>query len=158
MIHYICFHGQLLHSVKFTVAGLRGSKFFQFHAVFGENWAKSYVGTPLEGWRPTWGKSWIRHWFSIVLIMKRGCTTLLQFVNHIGCKFPNYIIDFERYLKVKKKLCLLQKMNTAANHHSSSVSEGSMIGLDEFLEFLAKEEFLVVLALWVTKVVRAKKA
>ena len=90
--------------------------------------------------------------------MKRGCTTLLQFVNHIGCKFPNYIIDFERYLKVKKKLCLLQKMNTAAKHHSSSVSEGSMIGLDEFQEFLAKEEFLVVLALWVTKVVRAKKA
>ena len=36
VIHYICFHGQLLHSVKFTVAGLRGSKFFQFHAVFGK--------------------------------------------------------------------------------------------------------------------------
>ena len=49
-------------------------------------------------------------------------------------------------------------MNTAAKHHSSSGSEGSMIGLDEFQEFLAKEEFLVVLALWATKVVRVKKA
>ena len=49
-------------------------------------------------------------------------------------------------------------MNTAAKHNSSSVSEGSIIGLDEFQEFLAKEEFLVVMVLWVTKVVRVKKA
>ena len=37
-----------------TVADLRGgarSKFFQFHAVFGEILAKSYVGAPPEGWR-----------------------------------------------------------------------------------------------------------
>ena len=28
---------------------------------FWENLAKSYVDAPLEGWRPTLGKSWIRH-------------------------------------------------------------------------------------------------
>ena len=33
-----------------------GSKFFQFHAVFWENLAKSYVGAPLEGWRPHLGE------------------------------------------------------------------------------------------------------
>ena len=34
-----------------------GFKFFQFHAVFWENFAKSNVGAP------TLGKSWIRHWW-----------------------------------------------------------------------------------------------
>ena len=33
---------------------------------FWENLAKSYIGAPLESWRPTSGKSWIRHcWHSM---------------------------------------------------------------------------------------------
>ena len=44
-----------------TSGGFRGGapgappyspKFSQFHAVFLRNLAKSYVGAPLEGWRP----------------------------------------------------------------------------------------------------------
>ena len=45
--------------IRYTVADLHskildapGSKFFQFLAVFLENFAKWYVGAPLEGWRP----------------------------------------------------------------------------------------------------------
>ena len=34
----------------------RGSKFFQFHAVFGKIWQKSYVGAPLGSWRPLLGE------------------------------------------------------------------------------------------------------
>ena len=34
----------------------RGSKFFQFHAVFEKKLAKSYICTPLEGWRTHLGE------------------------------------------------------------------------------------------------------
>ena len=54
-----------LDPLLFPVVDLRGawgmhtpeSKFFQFHAkIFGKILAKSYVGPPLEGWRPhLWG-------------------------------------------------------------------------------------------------------
>ena len=37
-----------------------GSKFFQFHAVFGKIW-QNHMLAPPKGWRPTSGKSWIRH-------------------------------------------------------------------------------------------------
>ena len=39
-----------------------GPKFFQFHAVFWENLAKSYIGAPRGVGAPSLGKSWIRHW------------------------------------------------------------------------------------------------
>ena len=59
--------------VQSSVAHLRGcegrpppgSKFFQFHAVFGEIWQNHMLAPPLGGvGAPSSGKSWIRHWSS----------------------------------------------------------------------------------------------
>ena len=73
-----------MYIVKFWTCALLGSKFFQFHAVFGKIGQNHMLAPPgvLEppplgnpgksfgSWRST-GKSWIRHWlrltFSIVL-------------------------------------------------------------------------------------------
>ena len=41
---------------------LYGPKFSQFHAVFSQNLAKSYVGAPPRAGAPYYGKSWIRPW------------------------------------------------------------------------------------------------
>ena len=46
----------------------RTSKFFQFHAVFLEILAKSYVGAPQGVGAPSSGKSWIHHWHSCYLV------------------------------------------------------------------------------------------
>ena len=46
-----------IYIVKFwTRAPPLGPKFFQFHAVFWENLAKSYVGAPLGSWCPLLGE------------------------------------------------------------------------------------------------------
>ena len=47
--------------------GFRGDgplrpKIFSISCSFSQNLAKSYVGTPPEGWRPSKGESWIRPW------------------------------------------------------------------------------------------------
>ena len=57
-------------SIGGTVEDLRGARGARPHhhpggpnsLNFMQFLAKSYVGTPLEGWHPTSGKSWIRHW------------------------------------------------------------------------------------------------
>ena len=62
-VQYILFHIYRL----ITVADLhskildappppRGSKFFQFHAVFGEIWQNRMLAPPLESWRPLLGE------------------------------------------------------------------------------------------------------
>ena len=38
-----------------------GSKLFKFHAVFGKIRQNHMLASPLEGWCPHLGKSWIRH-------------------------------------------------------------------------------------------------
>ena len=53
-----------------------GSKFFQFHAVFGKIWRNRMLVPPLEGWRPTSGKSWIRHWVDLMYF-----PVLMKFIN-----------------------------------------------------------------------------
>ena len=40
----------------------RGSKFFKFHAVFGEIWQNRMLASPCRVGAPTSGKSWICHW------------------------------------------------------------------------------------------------
>ena len=44
--------------------GCEGSKFFQFHAVFGKIWQNRMLAPPLPRGvgAPSSGKSWIRHW------------------------------------------------------------------------------------------------
>ena len=41
-----------------------GSKFFQFHAVFGKNWENRMLVPPREVGAPSSGKSWIRCWYA----------------------------------------------------------------------------------------------
>ena len=44
----------------------------QVKGIERENLAKLYVGAPLEGGAPSWGKSWIRHWRDIHLTQHRS--------------------------------------------------------------------------------------
>ena len=49
--------GCILHISGGSKGGHWGSKFFQFHAVFGKIWQKLYVGPPPMGsWRPILGE------------------------------------------------------------------------------------------------------
>ena len=45
-----------LHSKILDVRPPWGSKFFQFHAVFGKIWQNRMLAPPLESWRPLLGE------------------------------------------------------------------------------------------------------
>ena len=45
-----------------------GSKFFQFHAVFGKIWQNRKLAPPRRVGAPSSGKSWIRHWFRNIFL------------------------------------------------------------------------------------------
>ena len=45
-----------IYIVKFWMRAPRGSKFFQFHAVFGKIWQNRMLAPPLESWRPLLGE------------------------------------------------------------------------------------------------------
>ena len=50
-----------------------GSKFFQFHAVSGEFGKIVGLSPAPQGWRPTSGESWIRHWnIQMILNFKKN--------------------------------------------------------------------------------------
>ena len=54
-----------------------GSKLFQFHAVFGKfGEIVCWCPPSSEGWRPTSGKSWIRHWVDLMYF-----PVLMKFIN-----------------------------------------------------------------------------
>ena len=45
-----------IYIVKFWTRAPRGSKFFQFHAVFGKIWQNRMLAPPLGSWRPLLGE------------------------------------------------------------------------------------------------------
>ena len=51
-----------LHSKILDARPPWGSKFFQFHAVFGKIWQNRMLAPPRRVGAPSSGKSWIRHW------------------------------------------------------------------------------------------------
>ena len=65
-----------------------GSKFFQFHAVFGEIWQNRMLAppTPRRVGAPSSGKSWIRHWYVCLitfLFIKTGKSSFFSLHTHI---------------------------------------------------------------------------
>ena len=80
----------------------QGSRFFHFDIQNFRNVAASGVGAPLRGWRPPYGKSWIRRWFRLVIkhrsfvykdqqtnFMFKNQSTVGNAMQHLKCENPN---------------------------------------------------------------------
>ena len=57
----LCIVQWQIYIVKFWMHAPQGSKFFQFHAVFGKFWQNHMLAPPQGVGVPTSGKSWIYH-------------------------------------------------------------------------------------------------
>ena len=120
-------------SPPYTVADLRGgagdvrppwgSKFFQFHAVFGKFWQNRMLAPPWGVGAPSSGKSWIRHCYKIGLFT--NFPEILNVFHHQDwtllscqkrCTFPPHpqILSFTSFQKYRMCLPTLQDW-TAAN-------------------------------------------
>ena len=94
---------------------LYGPKFSQFHAVFSQNLAKSYVGAPLpRAGAPYYGKSWIRpwnDWFSGVhceSLKRCACVCVCKCVCVSVCVSVSVVVCHETVLKCYIKLYVLK--------------------------------------------------
>ena len=58
----VTYHRLILHSVADLRGAALGSKFFQFHAVFGKIWQNRMLAPPWGVGVPSSGKYLIRHW------------------------------------------------------------------------------------------------
>ena len=71
------------------------TKIFSISCTFSENLAKSYVGAPLEGWRPSYGESWIRPWLEPYLLLKnRTCTHRSRGRKTLSMCLTRHLVEF----------------------------------------------------------------
>ena len=89
-----------IYIVKFWTRAPRGSKFFQFHAVFGKIWQNRMLApTPWGVGAPSSGKSWIRHCY------------VTQFRETLLFWFSAEILNYE--CKLPERLILLTGLESA---------------------------------------------